>query len=57
MLNLKLKYDILLSTFAFKFNLRRYTMAVDLGAARAAVLLLEQVNPQRSLLATTSNAL
>jgi len=25
-LRLKLKYDILLSSFAFKFNLRRYSM-------------------------------
>jgi hypothetical protein len=43
---LKLKYDELLSSFAFKFNLRRYTMAdsrltqaamdCDLGASVAA---------------------
>ena len=32
--HLKLKCDILLSTFAFKFNLRRYTVGRDLICER-----------------------
>jgi hypothetical protein len=29
--HLKRKYDIPLSSFAFKFNLRRYTMVIETG--------------------------
>jgi hypothetical protein len=36
--HLKLKCDILLSTFAFKFNVRRYDMELIAFRARAAVL-------------------
>jgi hypothetical protein len=34
---LKLKYDKLLSSFAFKFNLRHYTMGLIAGACQEGV--------------------
>jgi hypothetical protein len=44
---LKLKYNKLLSSFAFKFNLHRYTKVATQFNQDAAAVLLEEVGPGR----------